>query len=147
MSTPAVSVAIFETDKICFVKHKPGSRHPLDYYSLPGGAVEYGETRKAAAVREAREETGLEIDASDLEEVGRYAFTIERKIGEEEADMTLYKTKKFKGQLKESAETIPFWARIEDVLAGKYRMPKISGNFVPDVMKLLEKENARKSKK
>ncbi len=141
MATPAVSIAIFRKSEIALVKHKPNSRHPTGYYGLPGGAVEYWESRKAAALREGKEETGLEIDANDLEEVGRYYFTIERKSGEEEADMTLYKIKKFNGQLKESAETIPFWAKIEDVLAGKYKMPKISGEFIPDVMKLLEKEN------
>jgi len=143
MATPAVSVAIFRKKEIILVKHKLSSRHPKGYYGLPGGAVEYGESRKAAAIREAREETGLEIDANDLEEVGKYVFIVERKAGDEEAYMVLYKTREFRGQLKESAETIPFWAKTEDVLAREYMMPKISGNFIPDLMMLLESENDR----
>lgn len=44
-----------------------------------GGKVEVGETVEAAAVRELREETGIEVPESKLESVGTLHFTFEGK--------------------------------------------------------------------
>jgi ADP-ribose pyrophosphatase YjhB (NUDIX family) len=62
--TTRVSVIVVTDDKkILLVKHRKGSRQ---YWVLPGGRLEYGETFQECAVRELKEETGLDIAVDRL---------------------------------------------------------------------------------
>jgi len=49
--------------------------HGDGYYAAPGGHIEFGESFAAAAAREVREETALEITNLRLLSVGNYLFT------------------------------------------------------------------------
>lgn len=54
---PTVDIIIELDSKIVLIKRK----NPPHGWALPGGFVDYGESLEAAAKREAREETGLDI--------------------------------------------------------------------------------------
>ncbi|HXZ46826.1 MAG TPA: NUDIX hydrolase [Pseudolabrys sp.] len=56
----AVSAAIIRNGKVLVVRR--ARQHALNFYTLPGGAVEPGETLFNAVVREVREETSLDIE-------------------------------------------------------------------------------------
>lgn len=54
---PTVDIIIELSDRIVLIKRK----NPPHGWALPGGFVDYGESLEQAAIREAREETSLEI--------------------------------------------------------------------------------------
>lgn len=57
--TTRVSVIVVTDDRqILLVRHRKGNRQ---YWVLPGGRLEYGETFQECAVRELKEETGLDV--------------------------------------------------------------------------------------
>jgi mutator protein MutT len=61
------AVVIDEADRVLLVRRlRPPAQ---DLWSVPGGAVEVGETLAQACVREVREETGLDIEVGARVEV------------------------------------------------------------------------------
>lgn len=62
--TTRISVIVITGDKkILLVRHRKGNRQ---YWVLPGGRLEYGETFQECAVRELKEETGLDIEVEKV---------------------------------------------------------------------------------
>lgn len=60
IATTRVSVIVLTDDqRILLVRHRKGNRL---YWVLPGGRLEYGETFHECAVRELKEETGLDVE-------------------------------------------------------------------------------------
>ena len=59
-----VGVVIFRGDEVLLIRR--GKQPRLGQWSLPGGLQELGETVFQAALREVREECGIEIDATGV---------------------------------------------------------------------------------
>lgn len=60
---------VVRDDKILMVKHK---RIDREYYTLPGGGIEKGETREKAAIRELAEE--CQVSGKIIKKLSEYLF-------------------------------------------------------------------------
>ena len=70
---PTVGVVCLRGDQVLLIKR--GTPPRLGQWSLPGGRLEWGETTKVAALRELREETGVEAQLLALVDVVDGLFT------------------------------------------------------------------------
>ena len=69
----AVSAVIFQDGNVLLAL-----RRDIDWWNLPGGGMEVGETVEAAVCREVREETGLEVAIERL--IGLYSKPQKQEI-------------------------------------------------------------------
>ncbi len=69
-------VVILTADRELLLCHVTGQNH----WDLPKGGIDFGETPIEAAVRETREETGLELRPETLLDLGRLPYTNKKNL-------------------------------------------------------------------
>jgi 8-oxo-dGTP pyrophosphatase MutT (NUDIX family) len=69
-------VVVLNVQRELLLCHVTGQNH----WDLPKGGIDAGETPREAALRETREETGLQLDAEQLTELGRYKYTAKKDL-------------------------------------------------------------------
>ncbi|MDJ1432288.1 8-oxo-dGTP diphosphatase [Halostagnicola sp. A-GB9-2] len=79
-------------------------------YNGPGGKLEDGETPRACAIRETREEVGIEV--SEPEKAGTLEFVLDGSL---HTKCHVFRTDSFDGEPTMTAEARPEWFAIDDV--------------------------------
>lgn len=97
-----------DIDRVLLMRKKRGVGAGL--YNGPGGKVETDETPRECAVREAREELGVEVRT--LEKVGEVKFAFG---GEPTFFCHVYRSDDFTGTPEETAEAAPEWFPADDL--------------------------------
>lgn len=118
MSKPirkSVRVFIFDGENVLTIKYKNGVL--TDYYDIPGGKIEDGESNVDTAIRECKEELNVEIVNPKYK--GNLVVEEEDKI----FDFDVFVCNHFKGVLKDTPQNDVSWMRIEDLLRIEKRLP------------------------
>ena len=92
---PAVYLVLIKENKI-LLSRRYNTGYFDSYYSLPAGHLDGGETLKQAMVREAKEETGIILEPTDLELI----HTMNRRIPSNERIDFFFTAKKWQGEPK-----------------------------------------------
>jgi 8-oxo-dGTP diphosphatase len=105
---PTVGAVLLRDGKVLLIRHGEKAGQLTGVYGLPGGKVELGETHLQTAVRECKEETGLDVLESDMIELPeKYQATFERKDGINTFSFTVFLCRSFQGEIVSSEETHP----------------------------------------
>lgn len=101
-----------ETQEICLAMKKRG--FGVGKLNGVGGKIEEGETVPQAAVREAKEEVGVDIDEEDIEHVGTIAFSFDLKP-DWGILCTVFLTILWEGEPVETEEMAPQWFSLHNI--------------------------------
>lgn len=103
----AVRVFAIKNGQIVCIKYKNINK---DFFDIPGGKIEDGETAIEACIREFKEETGMDIN--DVNFMGKVNVMYPAKTFE----LEVYSTSTIKGNPQEFSENYSGWMPITDLI-------------------------------
>lgn len=105
----AVRCYCIKENKVVAIKYKKG-HNKEGYYDMPGGKIEDGELPEEAAIREIKEETGIDINNP------MYKGKLIVNYGERQFDLDIFLVSNIEGEPEEAEENTSEWMDIDELL-------------------------------
>ena len=125
----AVRTFLIKDNNVVATKYK--TEKNLDYYDIPGGKIENGETSSEASIREFKEETGIQIISQEYK--GNVIIEYPSMI----FDFDVYIAKEYDGAPMEFEENYSMWINVDELLNQDKKIPSI------EILKYLNLKNIK----
>lgn len=104
----AVRCYVIKNDNVLTIKYKSGNKK--DFFDIPGGKIEKGESAEQAVVREMKEETGTKV--KEIVYKGNMIIEYPNKI----FDLDIFVANESEGEPEEFEENTSEWIEINKLL-------------------------------
>ena len=111
MERAAIAIIFNDKNEVLILERMEPQRDWSGYWGFPGGALTWGEEPWDAAIRETKEETGLDICEFDLKFL--------HNDYEEDWYVITYWTNKYMGEIYTEENHVVKWAPLEDLKKSK----------------------------
>ncbi|AGB16987.1 ADP-ribose pyrophosphatase [Halovivax ruber XH-70] len=101
---------VVSDDEVLLIEKRRGLGE--GWYNGPGGKREAGETIRECAIREVREEVGIDVDTPALSKAGELTFRLD---GDPQIHCHVFRTDRFDGEPRPSEEARPEWFPLDEV--------------------------------
>ena len=125
----AVRTFLIKENKVLAVKYKTYKN--LNFYDIPGGKIEDGESPIDASIREFKEETGIVVGGH------KYKGNVKIEYPDIIFDFDVYVVDEFKGNPLEFEENNSMWISIDELLNQNKKFPCI------EILNYLHKEEIK----
>ncbi len=115
----AVRCYLIKDNEVVVTKYKKGNKKE-GYYDIPGGKIEEGESPKQTAIREMKEETGIEIQNLKYKGIMTIEYPNRMFI------FDTFISKEYEGKPQEFEENTSEWIDIDELL----KKEKILSNII-----------------
>ena len=125
----AVRTFLIKDNNVVATKYKTVKN--LDYYDIPGGKIEEGETSQEASMREFKEETGIKIIGQQYK--GNVIIEYPNMI----FDFDVFIAKEYDGTPSDFEENYSMWINIDELLNQDKKIPSV------EILKYIKMENVK----